>query len=107
MDDPLEQGLQLPADEEEEEAAEAVNFGGEDVKRIGKEDEERRDEVRRIVDPRKPTQKEVDEHELYHLPFRNWCPSCVKAKGKELDHRKSLEETERIFRILFRLCFPG
>ena len=63
MDDPLEQGLQLPADEEEEATA-AVTFGGEDVKKIGKEDEERRDEVRRIVDPRKPTQKEVDEHEL-------------------------------------------
>ena len=25
----------------------------------------------------KPTEKEVEEHYLTHLPFRNWCPVCV------------------------------
>ena len=48
-------------------------------------------EMRRLVDPRRPSQEEVDEHELTHLPYRNWCPICVKAKGKELNHRKSIE----------------
>ena len=43
--------------------------------------------VRRMVDPRLPTEAEVAYHELTHLPYRNWCPICVRAKGKDLDHR--------------------
>lgn len=36
-------------------------------------------EVRRLIDPRKPSQAEVDLHELHHLPYRNWCPHCVRG----------------------------
>ena len=43
--------------------------------------------VKRLIDPRLPTEEEVAHHELTHLPYRNWCPACVKAKGKDLDHR--------------------
>ena len=43
--------------------------------------------VRAMVDPRLPTEEEVANHELTHLPYRNWCPACVKAKGKDLDHK--------------------
>ena len=43
--------------------------------------------VRAMVDPRLPTEEEVANHELTHLPYRNWPPACVKAKGKDLDHR--------------------
>ena len=43
--------------------------------------------VKRLIDPRLPTEEEVAQHELTHLPHRNWCPACVKAKGKDLDHR--------------------
>ena len=43
--------------------------------------------VKRLIDPRLPTEEEVAQHELTHLPYRNWCPACVKAKGKDLDHR--------------------
>ena len=28
--------------------------------------------------PRQPTQEEVDEHMATHLPFRDWCPHCVR-----------------------------
>ena len=42
--------------------------------------------VKRLIDPRSPTEEEVAHHELTHLPCRNWCPACVKAKGKDLDH---------------------
>ena len=40
--------------------------------------------VKRLIDPRLPTEEEVAHHELTHLPYRNWCPACVKAKGKDL-----------------------
>ena len=38
--------------------------------------------VRKLVDLKKPSQQEVDEHFLSHLPFRNWCPHCMKGKAK-------------------------
>ena len=39
-----------------------------------------------IRDIRTPTQAEVDRHNLTHLPFRNWCPHCMKGRGKEAPH---------------------
>ena len=41
-----------------------------------------------FLDPRLPSQKEVDEHNLSHLPYRNWCPCCVAGKGKVAPHFK-------------------
>ena len=40
--------------------------------------------MRNIGDPRLPTQKEVDEHNLTHVPYRNWCPHCVKGAARTL-----------------------
>ena len=44
--------------------------------------------VRVARNPQDPTDKEVDEHNVTHLPHRSWCPVCVKARGKEEPHRK-------------------
>ncbi len=30
--------------------------------------------IKKMLDPRLPTQAEVDDHNLTHLPYRNWCP---------------------------------
>ena len=57
--------------------------------------------VRAMVDPRLPTEEEVANHELTHLPYRNWCPACVKAKGKDLDHRGGSRQREEIVGVLF------
>ena len=44
--------------------------------------------ARRLIDPRLPTTREVKVHELKcHVPHRNWCWVCVRAEGKDLDHR--------------------
>ena len=79
--------------------------GGSEAQRVNKHGDSR--EIRKLIDPRKPSQEEVDEHELTHLPYRNWCPICVKAKGKELDHRKSIEEPRGLSEYSFDYCFPG
>ena len=43
--------------------------------------------------PIMPTAKAVEEHFATHLPFRNWCPVCLKAKLREDGHyRKKPEE---------------
>ena len=38
-------------------------------------------------DPGDRTTKEREDHDATHIPFRSWCPICVKAKGREEAHR--------------------
>ena len=63
--------------------------------------------MRSLGDPRLPSQKEVDEHNLTHVPYRNWCPHCVRGRGKDLDHRRAVEDDRRIREFAFDYCFPG
>ena len=46
----------------------------------------------KIQDPKLPTRAEVEEHNLTHLPFRNWCRHCIRGRGKEMPHRKATED---------------
>ena len=32
----------------------------------------------------RPTEEEVREHELTHIPYRSWCEHCVKGKAQQL-----------------------
>ena len=41
-----------------------------------------------IPAPQQPTEQERLEHELTHLPYRNWCPVCVQSKGRQNNHPK-------------------
>ena len=43
---------------------------------------------RKLLDPKLPTKKEVEDHNLTHMPYRNWCPYCVAGKGKSAPHFK-------------------
>ena len=86
--------------------------GGEEVLEMDEEIErkaaqEDRREVRKLADPRKPTQSEVVEHEMTHIPYRSWCPTCVRCRGKDLDHRKSVEEDRGVSEFAFDYCFLG
>ena len=62
--------------------------------------EEESEEARRIAGQKavyKPTAEEWDEHMRTHIPFRRWCPFCVKGKCKSNPHvqrAKSSEELE-------------
>ena len=33
--------------------------------------------------PIRPSQKEVDEHMLTHIPFRSWSPPPIVSKAKQ------------------------
>ena len=35
-----------------------------------------------------PTQEEVEQHMVTHLPFRSWCVHCVKGKAKAQGHNR-------------------
>ena len=83
---------------------ESKPHGGEAAERI--KGEEGSQVIRKMVDPRLPTQKEVDEHNLTHLPYRNWCPICIKAKGKDMDHIL-VDKERKVSEYCFDYCFPG
>ena len=62
--------------------------------------------TRKLLDPRLPSKEDVKEHELSgHLPYRNWCPSCVKAKGKDLDHRRDAGESRGLAEYYLIIVF--
>ena len=37
--------------------------------------------VKKMQDPLLPSEKDVQEHQVTHLPFRSWCPHCVKGRA--------------------------
>ena len=43
--------------------------------------------VKTATDPGKPTDKQIEEHRITHLPFRSWCRWCVLGRGRGLQHR--------------------
>ena len=63
--------------------------------------------MRSLGDPRLPSSKEVEEHYLTHVPYRNWCPHCIRGRGKDLDHRRALDDERKIREFSFDYCFPG
>ena len=60
---------------------------------------------RQLLDPKLPSQKEVDEHCLTHLPYRNWCQHCVQGKGKMTPHSKHPSRIDGLTEVHFDYCF--
>ena len=44
--------------------------------------------------PATPSRREVEEHSATHVPYRSWCPHCVKGRGNNQPHRKSVERDD-------------
>ena len=42
----------------------------------------------------KPSAKEAEIHNATHLPSRNWCPVCVKSRGRESPHDRPMGKDE-------------
>ena len=89
---------------------EVGGFEDEDFEQIECEEKES-DEARApevLRDPGAPTPKEVEEHNVTHLPFRAWCPHCVAGKAQDRPHMKSENKDERhIPEIVFDYGFLG
>ena len=66
-------------------------------------------EARRLQDPRLPSEDEVRRHCLNHMPYRSWCPHCVRGRGREMDHRKVKKDGDEaeIPEYHVDYCFPG
>ena len=78
--------------------------GGDIVERVSKDRED--ENVRKMLDPKLPSEEEVTDHYRFQIPYRNWCPICIKAKGRDVDHT-STNRDRTISEYCFDYCFPG
>ena len=60
---------------------------------------------RKMLDPKLPSQREVEEHNLTHLPYRNWCSHCVLGKGRAAPRYKRATMEDSLPEIHFDYCF--
>ena len=52
---------------------------------------------RRVLpDPGQPTESEMEEHRIDHIPYRCWCPECVEGFGREKAHQSNTGEDRSI-----------
>ena len=52
-----------------------------------------------IVCGTKPSQREIDDHERTHIPFRNWCKHCVFGKAKSTNHEEDKEDEKGVPKV--------
>ena len=60
---------------------------------------------RKLLDPKLPSQEEVEEHCLTHLPYRSWCSFCVQGKGKAAPHYQNPSRVDGLTEVHFDYCF--
>ena len=41
--------------------------------------------------PPEPSAEEVANHNLSHIPYKSWCPSCVSTRGRKDAHQQGSE----------------
>ena len=58
---------------------------------------------RKMKNPRQPTKIEVEEHNLTHMPFRQWCPHCVRGKAINSPHKAKEERPEDTLEDMSRI----
>ena len=91
-------------DDLEEVGGEVILESGEKAEHVGERivAEDDVGDVRRLVDPKMPSRDEVEAHYLRaHIPYRSWCPVCVRARGKALDHKSGGGRRTQASRIPF------
>ena len=44
--------------------------------------------------PHTSTKAEVEEHNLFHVHYRSWCPSCVAGRSTSKQHRRQVAYEE-------------
>ena len=80
------------AEEGSEQGEREEDDAGEGIE--GEPEEAQKAETTKV--PSKPSKEEVDEHMITHLPFRSWCPHCVRGKSKGKPHKKSAQGNREI-----------
>ncbi len=51
-------------------------------------DEEDVEPIKKPLNVYQPSAKELEEHRIDHIPYRNWCPWCARCKANGELHRR-------------------
>jgi len=62
--------------------------------------------MKKAINPCLPTRSEIEEHEMTHLPFRNWCRHCVMGRGVERGHFRTERDQDAVPEVHVDYCFP-
>ena len=63
--------------------------------------------MKRMIDPILPSAEEIADHNLSRIPFRNWCPYCIRGRGKEMNHTRVNTDERGLDEFHMDYCFPG
>jgi len=64
--------------------------------------------IRLPRNPADPLPEEREKHWKTHLPYRSWCPVCVKARGREDQHRaRKTKDEDGITEVAMDYCSVG
>ena len=57
--------------------------------------------------PHMPSQREIDDHNLVHCPYRAWCEACVRGQAKDDCHVtiKGPDAESSVTRVCMDYCF--
>ena len=61
----------------------------------------------RLRDPGEPTQQEWDDRVKTHVPFRGWCPHCVRGRARNAPHPVVRREADSLPVVSFDYCDMG
>ena len=50
--------------------------------------------ARGLRQPGQPSRKEIEEHNLTHAEFRDWCEVCMSGRGRRDQHRRATVDAE-------------
>ena len=57
--------------------------------------------------PHTPSQREIDDHNLTHCPYRAWCEACVRGQAKDDCHTTitGTDADSSVTRVCIDYCF--
>ena len=61
-----------------------------------------------VAAPTQPTNEEIEEHELTHLPFQSWCKECVQGRGMQAPRHRAKKDDQpmKVFHVDFMFLEP-
>ena len=69
------------------------------------EAEEECEPINSLPTPGRPSQSEVDDHNVTHVPYRSWCSHCVEGRGREMAHSSVDRGDRSVATIAFDYLF--
>ena len=105
-------GSEEVAESSEEAAGESQEVQGEEgeevpASRMGPEEDLEMQTPRAVRAPHQPSQREIDDHDITHCPYRAWCEACVRGQAKDDSHLTitGMDADSSVTRVCIDYCF--